>query len=1557
MGHASVTTLDLARALPALDAAPRTAGDASFSFARFPVQTQPGCPVRITTTAARTASAATRLGLVCWEFDGALQFSWNYPAHLFAPATIEHLTQGLLSELTSAAQSASPAAQSASPAAPQGVAERIHEQCLRTPEAVAVQDGGAATTYAQLDHAARHLAGRLRRDGVQPQDRVALLTAPGADTVVGILSVLYAGAVWVPLDLRHPLPRLLDQATRADTRAVICHASTRRLAQELRRPVLIDLDDLPPALADLSLAADRSHASAGPLSPARDQDDAYLIFTSGTSGRPKGIPVTHAAMTTYLDWAVATFGYTDTDRMAATASISFDASVRQLLAPLLVGATIVVIAPEVLRDPRALLTEVERHRITVWSSVPTLWAELLRAAERRKAETGTLPDLSALRWMHMGGEALSPAHVRRWFDLFGLGHRMANLYGPTEATINATYEVIDAPPDQTETRLPIGRPVAQTMIDIVGPDGRSCAPDEPGELLLAGPGVTAGYLDEPELTAAAFVERDGRRYYRTGDRVLRRTDGKLEFLGRTDEQVKIRGHRVEPGEIAAVLALHPDVERATVLTEAHPDHAPRLIAYVQPARPSADDQPPGEVVRVLREHLLARLPDYMVPAQVRLVQDMPLTPAGKVDSALLPASATPLPERVGDPVRTPTERLLAEVWRAVLDVDHVLRDDDFFALGGDSIAVLEVFAALAPHVPALPAPTAIYRHRRLADLARVIDATPPASTNQSPGQEGLAVDDDGPFELTPAQRGFLLAEAVSPQARSSWLTCLRLTGPLERELFQAAIDLLVGRHLMLRVAIDGQARPPVQQEVSSPSRLTVAHEVIGADELPLRVAEERAHRFDSSGWPLVRLRLLELSPQEFVFLVHGHHAIADGYSIVLLAQELMAIYDGLVSGQPAGLPPVRSTFRDYVALLQGEGSRSDGSVHGRDNESPTPYIAPSLRSEPDGGDGSPTAPRATFLLDAPTSAALSRLAAAEGATPYAPLLTAYYRALADLSGQPDLVLGVATTGRDHLLPDITRLIGPFAHLVPLRVTRPGDTFRQQLRHLSRAVTSARTEGATMQQQHRQQHLHQRRGGAPTTTGLGAAFGAQFVFSFLDFRSLGPIGGRTLSLTWDAQEEDLGPPLVGTDFFLTARPEADGLRVTLRASPEVVTPTQLDTVAQQLRRDLEAAVEVKPSPRTTPVSRALDAAIVGYLPAPRDLLTYAGMPWSEASREAIRNRVFPDGRARLLEEVTTPLGRSGFVCLPLFADELATRGGDSLVRETAEAVVHAGRLGARCVSLAGMIPAHTAYGMAVVTRVGAADARVSTGHAATAASVVKTAIAAMDQARRDVGESTVAFIGIGSIGRSALGLFLARAGHPSSLVLCDIPSRRTQLATLAREIAAAGYPGRVTIACSEDALSAEVYEADVIIAAISGSGGTFDVDRLRPGTIVVDDSFPYCFDITAARRRMDSAGDILMVGGGLLSCGPVVRQPVEDLLTGGELAGIMSLRVSDTLASCQLESLLQAHQPDLPVVHGVVDAALAGIYWEALTSAGVGAAPLHLLERELPPDYVERFRRS
>ncbi|MFB7483873.1 amino acid adenylation domain-containing protein [Streptomyces anulatus] len=1700
--HASLTGLDLARLLPAdpAGAGPRTVSPAGFSFSRFPAALDGRCPVSVRPTAAGTATAATRLSLLCWQDEAVLRFSWNFPARLFEPATVARLDRDFHDELAALVEARSglpdvPGARprtrpggpdrqrsaagtvvrsgpgaaapvvtesrpsqdtgstcagfqgspSGSPSRSATIVRRLVERFRAAPDAVAVDTGAATLTYAELDRASHALATSLLARGVTPGSLVGLLTEPGADTVVSVVAALRAGAGWVPLDAGHPTARLTDQLTRSGARTVLCHAATRAVGEALGDVTLVSVDgSAPPSRSAIpGPAAGPDRVAAGsvrspdaipaPDGPVDADDVAYVIFTSGSTGRPKAVPITHRSMENYLDWAIDTFGYDEHDRLAQTASPCFDASVRQLLAPLLVGATVVTVAWDLLRDPDRLLSQVERGRITVWSSVPTLWEQLLSASEQRVRHGAPPPDLSALRWIHVGGEALSPAHVRRWFDLFGDGQHIANLYGPTEATINTSCHIIRVRPGDEVRRIPIGRPVSGTEVEVVGPDGEPRRPGEAGELLISGVGLTPGYLGEPALTEAAFTLRHGRRWYRSGDRVRCSEDGVLEFLGRLDDQVKIRGNRVEPGEIEAVLQTHPDVAHAVVLAEDG-----RLTAFVTPGPGSS-----GADAVALRRHLAESLPAYMLPSRITRVGRMPLTSTGKIDRRGLPAlrEATEPPgadtdagsgARTGDvrtPPRTPTEVRLAAVWSALLQADDVSREDDFFVLGGDSLLVLEVFARLEKQGGPLPRPTVIYRNRTLSALASAVDAAAAgveispadatvkavdASADPSAPERDAVGDRPGtldpavtppPFPLTPTQRGFLLAEAIAPGATSSWLTRLRLHGRLDTARFQRAVDTLVGRHPMLRTVFPAGARPAVQQELPASLRLPVDFEVItDPGQVEERITAERARRFEPWAWPLLRLRVLTVAPDEHVLVAHAHHIIGDGYSAALLVRELTTVYDALSRGEEPAPVPLRGTFRDHAlqpaeradtatapsaaipgatpGTIPGTGSVTSaapprpGAPAGEDRWAllSAPYRPPVLTAgtpatgTPPGSAGDPLFHTRGFTVEADQVEALRRLAARTGSTLHAPVLTAYYRALAAATGRADLVLGLAVSGRDHSLPDAHRVFGPFATAVPLRPAGPasgrsdGTGFEDDLRRVAAEAAEARAyEGP----------LPLLSNGLPMT--------GQFFFTYLDFSALGPESGRTLTVTREGGDSVYTPPPSGTDVFLAAGPDGGRLRITVRAAASAFAPEALAAFVDSVRDGLaHAAASAVPGPgRPVGTGRPgrdqrLDAALVGYLPSPADLARLAGLPEEALPREQVRTLLFPGGRPRLLETLSTPLGRSGFVCVPLFADELAP--GDDLLGHTTRGAELASSLGARAVSLAGMIPSLTGYGFDVLRAVGTTGAVttvptgpadhtgsaapatpvVTTGHAATVVSVVRTVHAALDATGQQLGALTVAFVGLGSIGSSSLELLLTRAQQPPArLLLCDVPGSGPRLKELAENLLERGLVESVEVVESGQGLPDAVYDARLIVAAVSGGGALLDIDRLAPGTTVVDDSFPHCFDTSRAIGRMDRAKDVLVVGGGLLSAGPAERRVAEGLPAAAAAGYLAQPMVPDTIASCRLESLLHASGADVPLVHGPVDAATGLAYWEAAEATGIRAAPLHLLTRTIDPDMFTR----
>ncbi len=503
--HAGLSSLDLAALLPGARPGAgtgagagfgsRTVTPAGFSFARFPAEPAAGCPVEVRATAAGTGSAATRLSLLCWADGPQLRLSWNYPEPLFRRATVARLDRELRAELTALCtpRSSPPSPDTGralvvpSPSVRDDgsvpLVARLLDRFRTAPGAIAVDAvddadavdaADASLTYGALDRASARLAARLYARGVRPGDLVGLLTEPGADTVVGVVGILRAGAGWVPLDPEHPTARLADQLARTGATTVVCHTPTRHTVDALAavRAVPVIDDSLPDTGTGTGTGTEADFDVTAPATAAPSPRRPTPSKSRTSSSPPGPRDARRRCRSPTGRWRTTSTGPSPPSAtVPTTASPCFDASVRQLLAPLLVGGTVVTVPRGLLRDPELLLTRVERARVSVWSSVPTLWEQLLSAAEERARSGAGVPDLTALRWVHVGGEALPVDHVRRWFDLFGNGARIANLYGPTETTVNATCQVPDARPGDEVRQVPVGRPVAGTDLEVVRADG------------------------------------------------------------------------------------------------------------------------------------------------------------------------------------------------------------------------------------------------------------------------------------------------------------------------------------------------------------------------------------------------------------------------------------------------------------------------------------------------------------------------------------------------------------------------------------------------------------------------------------------------------------------------------------------------------------------------------------------------------------------------------------------------------------------------------------------------------------------------------------------------------------------------------------------------------------------------------------------------------------------------------------------------------------------------------------------------------------------------------
>jgi amino acid adenylation domain-containing protein len=585
--------------------------------------------------------------------------------------------------------------------------ELFSERALKWPERIAAGEGGERLTYQELDERAKRLAGALARRGVGPEAVIALLDRRGLDLLTAIVGIMKAGGAYLPLDPAHPPRRIAQLLTISRTPLAVVGRDYLPVVEE----ACLELSQPPRVVTVPDLLTDDRGALAPLTSASTPNNLAYVIFTSGSTGTPKGAMIEQRGMVNHLHAKIADLQLTADDVLIENASQCFDISVWQFLAPLLVGGRVEIVSDEVARDPQQLLSAVAAGA-TVLETVPSMLALLIDAAKGRP-----LP----LRWMVATGEALPPELCRRWFQAYP-DIPLVNAYGPTECSDDVTHHVMRESPAADERRIPIGRPILNTQIYVLDHHLHHVPDGVVGELYVGGAGVGRGYLHDSERTAMAFgsdpfAGTPGARLYRTGDLGRRRSDGTFEYLGRIDHQMKIRGMRLDLDEITAVLRQHPGVRDAIVVaTGAEADQ--RLAAYVVLDAAT----PPGE--SALRQFLRERLPAVMIPAAFVFLDELPLTPNGKIDRRALPPAPVASAERESTYVapRTPTEQTVAQVWCDILHVDRVGIHDDFFALGGHSIAAIRVQSRLRELLNVEAPLTAFFATPTVEKVAEALDA-------------------------------------------------------------------------------------------------------------------------------------------------------------------------------------------------------------------------------------------------------------------------------------------------------------------------------------------------------------------------------------------------------------------------------------------------------------------------------------------------------------------------------------------------------------------------------------------------------------------------------------------------------------------------------------------------------------------------------------------------------------------------------------------------------------------------------------------------------------------
>ncbi len=890
------------------------------------------------------------------------------------------------------------------------VAQRFIAQAAINSEALAVSDGVSSVTYAQLEQRTNRLAHALVAAGVRPEAVVGVRLPRSINLVVALLAVLKAGGAYCAIDTEEPAARQASMLSQGGISLVI--------------------DE--PWLASLDV---RSFADTPPVVDLDPQHPAYLLFTSGSTGAPKGVLITHAALAQHMAWMQAHYPLQPGDRVLQKTPVGFDASVWEFWAPLLAGACLVLAPAGSHRDPAALGRCLVDERITVLQATPTLLQALLDAQVLRA-------DLALAR-LFVGGEALPMALVQAAQAAVPQA-QVINLYGPTETCIQVSSWV--AHETEATGTAPLGTPIDGARLYVVDRLGQLQPPGVPGQLWIGGCGLARGYVGQPGLTALrfvpdAFAAEPGARAYRSGDAVRWRGD-ELLYLGRVDGQLKLRGYRMEPGEIEAALKAQPGVAQAAVAVHAV-NGVQALVAYLVASAERPDTQ-------TLREGLLARLPTHFVPAHWVWLDALPTTASGKLDRRALPVPEVQRSQRLLP--ASPTELALAGIWQELLGVPTVYADDDFFALGGHSIKAMQVAVRLRELYRVEPGLRLLFDTPALQSQAAAVDRLRQGTARLvAPALHQRPANRAAPLSFA-QQRLWFLAQWPDGAVAYHMSAGVAIQGALQADVLAQAISTIVRRHEVLRTVFALEGGEPVQRVLPPAAVLLPLHDLRHHaanrhDALISELAASEASRpFDLGRDVLLRVALLRTANQAHVLLLTLHHVACDGWSAGVLINELAQLY-----GQQAALDDLPVQYADFATWQRRwltEAVLAPQIAHWRERlaqapvlELPTDWPRPPVLTARGG--------HTVVVFEAEFTQALRQMCQAHGVTPFMAMTAGYALLLARWAGQDEVVIGTPISNRPHTA--LEPLIGFFTNTLALRVSLAGDLNFAQLLQQVRTV--------------------------------------------------------------------------------------------------------------------------------------------------------------------------------------------------------------------------------------------------------------------------------------------------------------------------------------------------------------------------------------------------------------------------------------------------------------------------------------------------------------------------
>ncbi|MDZ8084002.1 MAG: amino acid adenylation domain-containing protein [Nostoc sp. DedQUE12b] len=920
----------------------------------------------------------------------------------------------------------------------------FEEQVERIPDAVAVVFGNQQLTYCELNSRANQLAHYLKSLGVGADVLVGLYVERSLETIVGILGILKAGGAYVPLDPDYPQERLAYMLNDSQVSVLLTQEKLLTSLPEHGAHVLcLDKD-----WEDIS-----TENKDNLVSGLTTDNLAYVIYTSGSTGQPKGTLVSHSNVVRLFEATDSWYNFNQDDVWTMFHSYAFDFSVWEIWGALLYGGRLVVVPYLVTRSPESFFELLAQEKVTILNQTPSAFRQLIQA-EQSIAITGNLN----LRLVIFGGEALELLSLQPWFERHGdKSPQLVNMYGITETTVHVTYRPLSKT-DLNGTASVIGRPIPDLQVYVLDEYLQPMPIGVAGEMYVGGAGVARGYLNRPELTAQRFISNPfsnnpKARLYKSGDLARYLPNGELEYLGRIDQQVKIRGFRIELGEIEALLAQHPAIWESAVLVREDEPGNKRLVAYVVPKT----EQSP--TAAELRRFLKQKLPEYMVPSAFVQLEVLPLTANGKVDRRALPVPDTARPEleNVFVAPSTPEEKILAAIWTKVLDVEQVGINDNFFALGGDSIRSIQVLSQAKEQGLSLSVQQ-LFQYQTIHELVQELktqenditklELTQPFSLISQADKQQLPDGLEDAYPLAMLQMGMIYhSEYSQDSAVYHDIFSFHLKTPFDVQLLQVAIQDLVNHHAVLRTSFElSNFSIPLQlvhQQVEVPLQVEDWCDLNHSEQeeaLAAWFAAEKKRHFNWTHPPLVRFFVHRRTQETFNLALSFHHAILDGWSVASMMSELLKRYLSLL-GEPVDYvsPQFSIAFRDFVALEQQAIASSSTGRYWSERLNDSTFTKLPRWSFVQTNTNVREVGVQEVTLSSEIFAGLKQLAQSAEVTLKSVLLAAHLRVLNFLTGESDVVTGIAANGRPEQ-SDGERVLGLFLNTLPFRLQFAGGTW-------------------------------------------------------------------------------------------------------------------------------------------------------------------------------------------------------------------------------------------------------------------------------------------------------------------------------------------------------------------------------------------------------------------------------------------------------------------------------------------------------------------------------------